>query len=90
MPVTEGRVPSSAASQRTRRRRTLQLARVRGIISGGSPTEQMAAEVQSLSVERKEELLKEASLPLVIPADHGLAIKTTNRFTWKQMRGVRR
>ena len=62
----------------------------REVISGGSPAEQMGAKVKSLPKERRKDLLKEASLPLVIPANHGLAMKTTHRFTWKQMRGVRR
>lgn len=90
MPVVKCRVTSSTASPKTLRRRTLQLETVREVISGGSSSEQMEAEVQSLPKERRKHLLKEASLPLVIPADHGLAMKTCQRFTWKQMREVRR
>jgi hypothetical protein len=77
------------ASQKTLRRQSLQLETVGEVISGGSPAEKMDAEVKSLPKDRREELLREASLPLVIPADHGLAMKTTHRpvFSHQLKRG---
>lgn len=90
MPVTECRVPSSTASQKTLRRRTLQLEAMRDAISGGSSTEQMSAELQTLSKERRTEILKEAHLPVEIPVEHGLAMKASLQIPWNKMRAVRR
>ena len=90
MPIVECRVPSSVASRKTLRRRTLQLDAMRDAISGGQSTEQMSAELQVLPKERRTEILREAQLPLEIPASHGLAMKASLQIPWNKMRAVRR
>ena len=46
-------------------------------------------EVGTLTKEEKQKLLKEA-LPLEIPADHALAMKSTLGISWTKLRTLRR
>ena len=90
MPVSRCRVASSEASSRTLRRRSQQLDRVRDVVSGGSSTEQMQYEIAHLTKESREAILGEASLPVKIPVDHGLAMKSDLQLPWNKMRAIRR
>ena len=69
------RVSSSDASKRTISRRTSMLSSIRELTSGGDSSSQLAAEIKALSKVDREALLQQASLPLVIPPSHALAIK---------------
>lgn len=72
------------------KRRTAGIGRVRSITSGGDVASQLASEVKSLSKEEREELLREAQLPVVIPTDHALAIKADLCLPWNKLRVLRR
>ena len=43
------------------------------------------AEVNYLSRQQREELLQQAQLPLVIPADHALALKANLSIPWQSL-----
>lgn len=90
MRVPGCRVPSSDASRRTVKRRTDGIGRVRSVTSGGDVAAQLASEVKSLSKAEREELLKEAQLPVIIPTDHALAIKADLALSWRKTRILRR
>ena len=90
MPVSGCRVSSSEASSRTLRRRSLQLTQVREVVSGGCSTEQLQHDVAHMSKESREAILGEASLPVHIPVDHGLAMKSDLQLPWNKMRAIRR
>ena len=90
MPVMGCRVSSSEASSRTLRRRSQQLDRVREVVSGGSSTDQLQHEISHLSKESRDAILGEASLPIQIPVDHGLAMKSDLQLPWNKMRAIRR
>ena len=90
MPVPGCRVSSSEASSRTLHRRSLQLDRVREVVSGGSNTEQLQHEIAHLTKESREAILDEASLPIQIPVDHGLAMKSDLQLPWNKMRAIRK
>ena len=51
---------------------------VRDIISESDNSAQFVAEVNYLSQSQREELLQQVKLPVVIPADHSLAMKATS------------
>ena len=84
------RVPTAEASRRTIEWRTEVLSTVRQIASGGDSTTQFAAEIKSLSKTEREDLLKQAHLPVIIPADHALAIKADLGIPWNKLRILRR
>lgn len=90
MPVRGCRVRSSEASKTTVSRRTKTLAEVRSSISGGDSSVQLQSELRSLSKEEREEVLREANLPVVIPPDHALAIKADLALPWAKMRVISR
>ena len=90
MPITVGRVPSSTASQKTLHRRTQWLESAREVMSSGTSVEQMEADVKGLPKEARQQILKEAGLPIEIPTSHGLAIKANLQLSWKMMRTIRR
>ncbi len=63
---------------------------VREVASGGDSTSQLAAEVNYLSKSQREELLPQVQLPVVIPADHALAMKADLAIPWTKLRVLRR
>ena len=71
-------------ARRTVEPRTDVLSTVRQIASGGDSSTQFAAEIKSLSKTEREDLLKQAQLPVVIPADHALAIKSDLGIPWNK------
>ncbi len=90
MQVLSCRVSTSKASARTVKRRTEVLESVRTIISGSDSSAQLAAEVKVLSQSQREDLLQQVQLPLVIPADHSLAMKADLAIPWAKLRILRR
>ncbi len=71
-------------------RRAEVLETVREVASGGDSTSQLAAEVNYLSKSQREELLQQVQLPVVIPADHALAMKADLAIPWTKLRVLRR
>ena len=90
MQVPGCRVSSSEASARTVKRRIEVLDTVREIASGSDSSAQFAAELNYLSQDQREELLQQVQLPLVIPADHALAMKADLAIPWTKLRVLRR
>lgn len=90
MPVVQCRVSSSAASSKTLRNRSHQLEQVRATVSGGSSSSQLQDEIAHLAKEDREALLSEAALPIAIPTDHSLAMKSDLQIPWNKMRAIRR
>ena len=84
------RVPTADASKRTVERRSEVLSAMRQIASGGDTSAQFAAEVKSLSQVEREDLLQQAQLPVVIPADHALVMKADLGIPWTKLRILRR
>jgi len=66
------------------------LSSIRELTSGGDSSSQLAAEVKALSKVEREALLHQASLPLVIPPTHALAIKADLQMPWNKLRILRR
>jgi ribosomal protein L29 len=90
MPVRTCRVKSSEASSKTLTHRTRALTELRTSISGGDTSAQLRAEIKALSKEEREEVLKEAHLPIAIPPDHALAMKADLALPWSKMRVISR
>lgn len=90
MPISGCRVASSQASRRTIKRRTDGIGRVRAITSGGDTSAQLQAEVKSLSMKEREEILQQGQFPITIPNDHALAMKADLGIPWNKLRIVRR
>ena len=90
--VSSCRVPSSLATSKTVRRRSQQLTRVRAHVCGGEMEVQVQLqdELKSLSKKEREDLLKDASLPIEIPTEHALAMKADLAISWNKLRTVRR
>ena len=84
------RVPTADACKKTVQRRNVLLSSVRDFASGGDSTMQLAAEIQSLTKSEREDLLQQARLPIVIPADHALAMKADLQIPWSKLRILRR
>ena len=63
---------------------------VRDIVSVSGSSAQFTAAVNYLSKSQREELLKQVQLPLVIPADHALAMKADLAIPWSKLRILRR
>ena len=66
------------------------LSTIREITSGGNSSSQLAAEIKHLSKAEREDLLREASLPIIIPPNHALAMKADLGIPWKKLRILRR
>lgn len=90
MPVRGCRVKSSEASSKTVTQRTRTLTELRTTISGGDTSVQLKDEIRALSREEREDVLKEAQLPIIIPPDHALAIKADLALPWSKMRVISR
>ena len=73
MAVTKCRVKTSEASNKTILRRTRSISQLRTYVSGGDVSVQMRSELQALSKNDREELLREANLPVQNPPDHAIA-----------------
>lgn len=65
---------------------------MRAIASGGETeaVSQLSAELRALSKAERQQLLNEAQLPIVIPLEHSLAIKTDLGLPWNKLRVLRR
>ena len=76
MDVTKCCVKNSEASIKTIVRRTRSISQLRTYVSGGDVSVQMRSELQALSKNDREELLREANLPVQTPPppDHALAL----------------
>ena len=90
MAVTKCRVKTSEASNKTIVRRTRSISQLRTYVSGGDVSVQMRSELQALSKNDREELLREANLPVQIPPDHALAMKADLALPWAKMRVISR
>ena len=90
--VSSCRVPSSLATDKTIHRRSQQLFRVRVHICGGDGEVgiQIKNEIKRMNKKEREDLLKEARLPIEIPTEHALAIKADLAISWNKLRTVRR
>ena len=90
MAVTKCRVKTSEASKKTIVHRTRSISQLRTYVSGGDVSVQMRSELQALSKNDREELLREANLPVQIPPDHALAMKADVALPWAKMRVISR
>ena len=88
VPVVQCRVSSSAASSKTLRNRSHQLEQV--TVSGGSSSSQLQDQIAHLAKEDREALLNEDALPIAIPTDHSLAVKSDLQIPWNKMQAIRR
>ena len=75
MKVTTPRKGTSLRTLRLRRR-VQELARVREVVSGGSPEDLLEKEIKHLTVAQRAELLSKAGIKTQIPPEQGLAMKT--------------
>ena len=94
-PLTLVQVPacrktSTEASPHTVLRRSHHLAQVREHVSGGTSLEQMESEIRCLSKQERQQVLKGASLPIEIPAEHVLAMKADLSLPWNKLREISR
>ena len=94
-PLTLIQVPacrktSTEASQQTVLRRSHHLAQVGESISGGASIIQLQSEMRCLSKEERQEVLKNANLPIVIPTEHVLAMKADLSLPWAKLRVISR
>jgi hypothetical protein len=90
MPVPQCRVKSSEACRKTVLRRSHCISSLRDAVSGGEAVTQLQSEIRCLSKEERQELLKKAGLPIVIPPDHALYLKADLALPWIQLRGISR
>ena len=81
---------SSEASQKTLLRRSRQLSDIRASISGGDSCAQLQSELRCLTREERQQVLKEANLPIVVPPDHALGIKAETGLPWAKLRVLTR
>ena len=81
---------SSEASSKTLSRRTHTLSQLRTSLSGGDTSAQLQSEIRALFKEERQEVLKEAHLPIEIPPDHALAMKADLALPWARMRSISR
>ena len=81
---------SSSGASRTLKQRTDDISCIRNIASGGESSAQLKAEIRSLTMEQREELLQQAQLPVVIPTDHALAMKADLSLLWSKLRVIRK
>ncbi len=76
MPVSTTRVATSDASSRTVQRRVQQVKELRENLGVG-----LEEELRALPKNERQQLLREAALPIEIPSDHSLA--------WNKLRTLR-
>jgi len=63
---------------------------VRKIVCGGDSSGHLAAEIQALSKSERKDLLRQAQLPVIVPADHALAMKADLAISWTKLSILRR
>ena len=85
MTVSSSSVPAGEACSRTVRRRVQQVHSLRDALGV-----QLEDEVKALSKGERELLLKEVALPVAIPIDHTLALKSSLSISWNKLRTLRR
>ena len=85
--VTRPRVDTGKASSATKRRRSTQLAGIRGAISGGDSCAQLKDE---LDKEGRDKLLTDESFSKEISPEEALSLKATHGFAWSKIRRMRR
>ena len=66
------------------------MARVRQVVSGGSPEQLLQKEIQHLTRAERSELLKKAGIKIEIPAEQGLATNANLALPWNKFRDIRR
>ena len=90
LPIPSCRVSSSAASSKTVQRRSHVISDLRTIVSGEDSFIQFQSEVRCLSRSQRQEVLKGAHLPVIIPTDQALAMKADLAIPWAKLRIIRR
>ena len=85
MPVSSGSTLAAEACPRTVRRRMHQVQSLRDALGVS-----IEDEVNTLSKGEREQLLKDIALPVAIPLDHSLAIKSNLSISWNKLRTLRR
>ena len=78
-------VEASCATKKTLHRRIQKIREAR--IALGIELEE---EIRALSKQQRQNLLREVGLPLEIPIDHTLAIKSNLAISWTKLRTLRR
>jgi hypothetical protein len=81
---------TSEVSSRTAARRTKALNRVREVVSGGDPNQQLQLEVKSLTRDDRERLLRSAGFTIHVPVGQGLAMRCDVGLPWNQLRELRK
>lgn len=90
MHITQAHCPTTSVSKRTLRSRCKEIQTARNVIGGGEPYTLLQYELHSLSVEERQQLLKDAGItPEVGPAEM-LAIKSCLAIPWHKLRLLRR
>lgn len=59
-------------------------------MSVGDSSVQIHHEIKRLTKDERQQLLHTAELPVVIPADQGLAMKADLSLSWNKLRIIRR
>ena len=90
MPVPQCRVKTSEACPKTIQRRSHCLSNIRSAVSGGEAISQLQSELGCLPKDEREQLLRGAGLPVVIPTNHALALKADLSLPWAKLRIIRR
>jgi hypothetical protein len=90
MRLTRPRKPSTDVSRRTLQRRVQELHQVRERVSMGASSVQLQVEVQSLTKDERQQLLRDAGFSVDIPAEVGLALKADLALPWRKLRMLRR
>ena len=85
MPVSSGSMLAAEACARTVRRRMRQVLSLRDAVGVS-----IEDEVNTLSKGKREQLLKDIALPIAIPLDHTLTIKSNLSISWNKLRTLRR
>lgn len=66
------------------------MSQVRAHISGGDEAVQMKAKLKAPPKSERETILADAQLPIVIPTDQSLAMKTDLALPWAKLRLINR
>ena len=91
--TTQGRIGSDTASTRTVQRRASELQQHKTTVCGSASSShaQDAAELRSLSKEKRQQLLKDAGVGcLSLSASAALSLQTDLNMPWNQLRKLRR
>jgi len=82
-------VSTEDTSKRIISRRNMTISTVCEIVSGDDNSGQLVAEIQVLSKSERENLLRQAQLPVIVTVDHALAIKADLAIPWTKLRILR-